>query len=455
MIGGYAQFTYAFNYWGPPGVNRDTFVVVKKLASVGQARTAGVDHGRTRPRLDGLPPRQVHRVPHVQRRLQERVDRPPRRRIHVVEQRRDQARHRLSDALGGPGHATRAAGSSGSNGRAPEAALPEQGSTPSSKLFYNPNQPNLARLLRAVDLHVRRTCSTRPRATTSRPRVPISQITGEPIDIEAGPNWDDDLSGSPIYAENDLNLDKLTEDERAMLFEIERISMLYLPRICNHCANPSCVASCPSGAIYKRGEDGIVLINQESCRGWRACVAACPYKKIYYNWKTGKSEKCILCFPRLETGQAPGVLPLVRRPHPLPGRAALRRRPRARCHEGAERRAGRVAASRAPRSRRSRRRRRRAHERHQRRVHRVGAAVAGLQVRDGVEARAAAARRVPHDADALLRAAAAARHGDARRRHLRARRRRVLHGPRERRACRSSTSPASSAPATSRSSRAC
>jgi nitrate reductase beta subunit len=65
------------------------------------------------------------------------------------------------------------------------------------------------------------------------------------------------------------------------------------------------VAACPSGAIYKRGEDGIVLINQEKCRGWRACVAACPYKKIYYNWKTGKSEKCILCYPRLETGQPP------------------------------------------------------------------------------------------------------------------------------------------------------
>src|SRR6516225_2498159 len=62
---------------------------------------------------------------------------------------------------------------------------------------------------------------------------------------------------------------------------------------------------CPSGALYKRGEDGIVLIDQKRCRGWRACVAACPYKKTFYNWSTGKSEKCILCFPRLETGQAP------------------------------------------------------------------------------------------------------------------------------------------------------
>jgi nitrate reductase beta subunit len=81
--------------------------------------------------------------------------------------------------------------------------------------------------------------------------------------------------------------------------------MFYLPRICNHCLNPACVAACPSGALYKRGEDGIVLVNQQRCRAWRACVAACPYKKVFYNWATGKSEKCILCFPRIETGQAP------------------------------------------------------------------------------------------------------------------------------------------------------
>ncbi|MCK4899351.1 MAG: 4Fe-4S dicluster domain-containing protein, partial [Anaerolineales bacterium] len=77
------------------------------------------------------------------------------------------------------------------------------------------------------------------------------------------------------------------------------------PRICNHCLNPACVAACPSGAIYKRAEDGVVLVNENKCRAWRMCVAACPYKKVYYNWSTGKSEKCILCFPRMETGQAP------------------------------------------------------------------------------------------------------------------------------------------------------
>jgi len=172
------------------------------------------------------------------------------------------------------------------------------------KLFYNPNQPGLEDYYEPWTYKYQDLFDA-PEGDDQPTAIPVSQITGQPVEIEAGPNWDDDLSGSPIYAENDINLDELSDEEREQLFEIERVSMFYLPRICNHCANPSCVASCPSGALYKRGEDGIVLINQEVCKGWRACVAACPYKKIYYNWKTGKSEKCILCYPRLETGQPP------------------------------------------------------------------------------------------------------------------------------------------------------
>lgn len=135
--------------------------------------------------------------------------------------------------------------------------------------------------------------------------VPISTVTGELINIKAGPNWDDDLGGSPIYAEHDPNLAGLTEEQKEQMFAVERLVFFYFPRICNHCLNPSCVASCPSGALYKRGEDGIVLLDQNRCRAWRNCVPACPYKKVFFNWSTGKSEKCILCYPRQETGQAP------------------------------------------------------------------------------------------------------------------------------------------------------
>lgn len=137
---------------------------------------------------------------------------------------------------------------------------------------------------------------------------PISMITGEPMDIKAGPNWDDDLGGSRDYARKDPNLENLSPAEREAVFQLERMAFFYLPRICNHCLNPACVASCPSGAIYKRGEDGIVLIDQSVCRGWRMCVTACPYKKSYYNWSTGKSEKCILCYPRIEAGLAPACM---------------------------------------------------------------------------------------------------------------------------------------------------
>ncbi len=172
------------------------------------------------------------------------------------------------------------------------------------KIFHNPAQPTLDDYYEpwTYDYQNLFNAPEGPDQPTARP---ISMITGEYINIEAGPNWDDDLGGSPVYAENDPNLDVLTPEQRQQLFATERLVFFYFPRICNHCLNPSCVASCPSGALYKRGEDGIVLIDQKRCRGWRACIAACPYKKTFYNWSTGKSEKCILCYPRLETGQAP------------------------------------------------------------------------------------------------------------------------------------------------------
>ena len=62
------------------------------------------------------------------------------------------------------------------------------------------------------------------------------------------------------------------------------------------------MAACSSGAIYKREEDGVVLVNQDICRGRRHCVLACPYKKVFYNRKTNKAEKCTFCYPRLENG---------------------------------------------------------------------------------------------------------------------------------------------------------
>jgi DMSO reductase family type II enzyme iron-sulfur subunit len=95
-----------------------------------------------------------------------------------------------------------------------------------------------------------------------------------------GPNWDEDVGG----------------------FDTDNPYYFYLPRICNHCTHPACLAACPRGAIYKREEDGIVLVDQERCRNYRHCLSACPYKKIYFNAVTETSQKCIFCYPRLEQG---------------------------------------------------------------------------------------------------------------------------------------------------------
>ena len=132
---------------------------------------------------------------------------------------------------------------------------------------------------------------------TARPR---SKVTGERIEkIEKGPNWEEILGGEFSKRSEDYNFEGI---QKQIYGEYENTFMMYLPRLCEHCLNPACVASCPSGAIYKREEDGIVLIDQEKCRGWRMCVSGCPYKKVYYNWSTGKSEKCTLCYPRIESG---------------------------------------------------------------------------------------------------------------------------------------------------------
>ncbi|MET9496494.1 nitrate reductase subunit beta [Streptomyces sp. NPDC006552] len=132
---------------------------------------------------------------------------------------------------------------------------------------------------------------------------PRSQISGKPMKIEWSSNWDDNLGGATQYGDLDPMVEKTRQQAADKVkFAFEQTFMFYLPRICEHCLNPSCVASCPSGAMYKRAEDGIVLVDQDQCRGWRMCVTGCPYKKVYFNHRTGKAEKCTLCYPRIEVG---------------------------------------------------------------------------------------------------------------------------------------------------------
>lgn len=109
------------------------------------------------------------------------------------------------------------------------------------------------------------------------------QETGEkPV---FGPNWEEDEGGGVF--------------PNSFFF--------YMPRLCNHCDVPACKQACPRSVIKKR-DDGIVLLDETKCRGYRFCVEACPYKKLYFNPKMGVSQKCVFCFPRVEGGEAPACV---------------------------------------------------------------------------------------------------------------------------------------------------
>ncbi|OMF15204.1 nitrate reductase subunit beta [Paenibacillus amylolyticus] len=165
-------------------------------------------------------------------------------------------------------------------------------------IFHNPDQPTIDDYYEPWTYEYEKLTNS-PEKKHQPVARPKSQITGEYMNLVWGPNWEDDLAGAHVTGMEDPNM-KGVEDSIKMDFE--QVFMMYLPRICEHCLNPACVSSCPSGAMYKREEDGIVLVDQNACRAWRFCVSSCPYKKVYFNWQTNKAEKCTLCFPRIEAG---------------------------------------------------------------------------------------------------------------------------------------------------------
>ncbi|OVZ62134.1 MULTISPECIES: nitrate reductase subunit beta [unclassified Pigmentiphaga] len=169
-----------------------------------------------------------------------------------------------------------------------------------ANIFANPNLPEIDDYYEpfTFDYDHLQSAPEQQAAPTARPR---SLITGQRMEkIEWGPNWEEILGGEFSKRSQDYNFEDV---QKEIYGQFENTFMMYLPRLCEHCLNPSCVASCPSGSIYKREEDGVVLVDQDKCRGWRMCVSGCPYKKIYYNWHSGKAEKCIFCYPRIEAGQ--------------------------------------------------------------------------------------------------------------------------------------------------------
>ena len=74
---------------------------------------------------------------------------------------------------------------------------------------------------------------------------------------------------------------------------------------CNHCAEPACLPTCPTGAIFKRQKDGIVDIDSTLCIGCRRCEAACPYGAPQYDPEENIIKKCNMCVDEIDAGRKP------------------------------------------------------------------------------------------------------------------------------------------------------
>lgn len=124
----------------------------------------------------------------------------------------------------------------------------------------------------------------------------------------------------------DVRWSSVKEAEAGTFPSVESVS---LPTLCMHCKRPLCLASCPTGATYQT-EEGIVLIDQETCIGCGTCVQACPYgarhlvgelrgnhddgaltafeEHVYAAHKASTAEKCTFCVDRLENGEQPACV---------------------------------------------------------------------------------------------------------------------------------------------------
>ncbi|MHB8446619.1 MAG: 4Fe-4S dicluster domain-containing protein [Rudaea sp.] len=118
--------------------------------------------------------------------------------------------------------------------------------------------------------------------------------------------WNDGGQFGPLPDENPYGADPLgVWFNRVHSYEVAPTEKnkpaltVHFPRSCLHCETPDCVTVCPTGASYKRAEDGIVLVDEDKCIGCKLCSWACPYGAREYSETRGTMQKCTLCVDRI------------------------------------------------------------------------------------------------------------------------------------------------------------
>ncbi len=86
--------------------------------------------------------------------------------------------------------------------------------------------------------------------------------------------------------------------------EFPNVTCTFFSLACMHCGKPACAEACPTGAITKRAEDGIVVVDRDKCNGCQECSAACPYDVPQFG-DDGIMQKCNFC---IERGQEPACV---------------------------------------------------------------------------------------------------------------------------------------------------
>lgn len=90
--------------------------------------------------------------------------------------------------------------------------------------------------------------------------------------------------------------------------EWPRVQQYWIPTQCQQCDNAACIEVCPTGASYRDDENGLVLIDAESCIGCQLCMDACPFGARYFDDEKGIVEKCTCCIQRLAEGEKPACV---------------------------------------------------------------------------------------------------------------------------------------------------